>query len=251
MMLAACPLCADARITPFVEAKGYHYHRCAACGFAFLNPMPMQIDLNETYQGQRGVVRDFYPHAASRRRKALLRAARFLPYCFRRTVIDIGCGGGFFVNAARVLGARLSCGLDVDAQSIAYARREFPKCDFTCASFDSFRPEVRFDFVHCSEVIEHLPDPHALMRLLVACCKPRAHAFITTPDLSSPNVPANVAEWAGFGPPAHVGLFSRSNLLKLFGDYGFVAVRTLPARKTGMKILFRLDRLSPGARNAA
>lgn len=235
-----CPLCSSDRHAPYVVVKGFAYHRCAACGFAFLHPMPTQMDLNEVYQGHKGIHADFYPHAASRRRKALLRALRLFRHIRGRTVIDIGCGGGFFVDAARLLGATAT-GVDVDASTIAYARRAFPRCEFHCVSLDTFAPGRRYDLVHCSEVIEHAPDPHVLMRLLVACCRPGGHVFITTPDLGSPNVPATVEEWPGFAPPVHTGLFTESNLCALFERYGLKLVRRLPPRKTGMKLLFRLD----------
>jgi SAM-dependent methyltransferase len=237
--LHACPLCAGNRIAPYVVVKGYPYHRCDDCGFAFLNPMPSQMALNDEYQGHKGIIADFYPHAASRRRKALFRALSLAPYLFRRSVLDIGCGGGFFVNAARILGARSATGLDVDANTIAYATRAFPRCEFRCVSFDSFMPVSRYDFIYSSEVIEHVQDPHAYMRLLQACSDEGGHLFITTPDLSSPRVPGDVSAWAGFAPPAHVGLFTSANLRELFAGYGFDVVRVLKPRKTGVKILFR------------
>ena len=228
-------------MTPFVEVKGYPYSRCATCGFVFLNPMPTQIDLNESYQGHKAITADFYPHSASRRRKALLRALRLARFILGKRVLDIGCGGGFFVNAARRLSAEAT-GLDVDTQSIAYARRHFPQCNFIQSSFDDFRADQPFDFVHCSEVIEHLPDPHALMRLLRQCCRTGSHVFITTPDLGSPDVPGDISSWPGFAPPAHVGLFNEHNLTRLFEQHGFQKTRTLRRRKTGMKIVFRYNK---------
>lgn len=237
--LTNCPLCGGREVAPLIVVKSYSYHRCAGCGFAFLNPMPTQVDLNEEYQGHKGIAADFYPHAASRKRKALLRAATLMRHFFHRTVLDIGCGGGFFVDAARRLGARSATGLDVDANTIAYAQRTFPRSRYQCVSFDSYVPPATFDFIHSSEVIEHLPDPHAFMRLLRACSHPGGYAFITTPDLSSPLVPGDIAQWRGFAPPAHVGLFNRANLEMLFSRYGFVTVRVFKPRKTGVKILFQ------------
>jgi 2-polyprenyl-3-methyl-5-hydroxy-6-metoxy-1,4-benzoquinol methylase len=237
--LHGCPLCAGTRIAPYVVVKGYPYHRCEDCGFAFLNPMPSQLALNDEYQGHKGIAEDHYPHAASRRRKALFRALGLLPHLFRRSVLDIGCGGGFFVDAARRVGARSATGLDVDTSTIAYARRHFPRCEFQCVSFDSFAPSATYDFIYSSEVIEHVQDPHAYLRLLQACSRIGSHVFITTPDLSNPRVPVNPADWLGFAPPAHVGLFTRANLQALFARYGFEVVRVLPPRKTGVKVLFQ------------
>jgi SAM-dependent methyltransferase len=238
-VLANCPLCGGSKIAPLVVVKDYPYHRCADCGFAFLNPMPAQIDLNEEYQGHKGIAADFYPHASSRKRKALLRAATLLRQIFHRTVLDIGCGGGFFVDAARRMGARAATGIDVDAGTIAYAQRSFPRNQFHCVSFNDYTPAASFDLIHSSEVIEHLPDPHAFMKLLCACSHIGSYAFITTPDLSSPLVPKDLAQWPGFAPPAHVGLFTRANLEMLYSRYGFTAVRVFTPRKTGIKILFR------------
>ena len=239
MELTACPLCTAEHISPYVKKKGYNYDRCVACGFSFLNPMPGQMDLNESYQGHKGISRDFYPHASSRKRRALFRALRFWRYLRGRCVLDIGCGGGFFVSAARLLGARQATGLDVDANTVAYARREFPRGEFICASFDTFHPRDQFQFIYCSELIEHVCDPHALMRLLRRTCGPGSYVYITTPDLGSPNVPLRVADWGGFAPPAHVGLFNEANLKQLFIHYGYSPLRKLPDRKTGLKILFR------------
>ncbi|HTT07959.1 MAG TPA: class I SAM-dependent methyltransferase [Gammaproteobacteria bacterium] len=236
--LHACPLCNSARIGFYLEIKGYRHDRCTDCGFAFLNPMPDQRRLNATYQGWRQINQAFYPHAGSRGRKSLLRGLRLWGYLRGKRVLDVGCGGGFFVNAARRLGAEAT-GLDVDTGSIAYARREFPACRFECMSYDNYRPERKFDFIHCSEVIEHVSNPHDLMKLFAATLAPGGHIFITTPDLGSPNLPANVADWAGFSPPVHVGLFTEGNLRQLFDQYGFALVKKFPIRKTGMKLLFQ------------
>ncbi len=200
--------------------------------------MPDQRRLNEAYQGWREINQKFYPHAGSRRRKSLLRALRLWPYLFKKRVLDVGCGGGFFVHAARRLGAAEAVGLDVDAGSIAYARREFPLCRFECMSYDNFRPGKKFDFIHCSEVIEHLTNPHELMKLFAATLAPGGRLFITTPDLGSPNLPVNIAEWGGFAPPVHVALYTEKNLRRLLNQYGFTLARRFPVRKTGMKLLF-------------
>lgn len=238
---STCPLCSGSRHAPYVVVKGHAYHRCPDCGFAFLDPMPSPSDLEAEYQGHKGIAADYYPHASSRRRKAFFRALRLIRRIRGRSVIDIGCGGGFFVGAARLLGAAAATGVDVDASTIAYARRAYPGCEFHCVSLDRFVPATRYELVHCSEVIEHVPDPHVLMRLLLACCRPGGHVFITTPDLGSRNLPARIEQWPGFAPPVHTGLFTEENLCALFDRYGFKPVLRLPPRRTGMKLLFRLE----------
>src|SRR3990172_403366 len=219
MNLTACPLCSSDRFTFYVEKEGYRYDRCEDCAFAFLNPMPEQMELNEIYQGQRSITADYYPHASSRKRKALFRAFRFRRYIRNKRVLDIGCGGGFFVNAARLLGGQAS-GIDVDAVTVAYARRHYPQCEFNCVSLDTYRPQQRFDFVYSFDVIEHVPNPHRFMELLRAASAPGGYVYINTCDLGSPRLPKNVADWGGVAPPVHTGLFMESNLRALFERYG-------------------------------
>jgi hypothetical protein len=41
-----------------------------------LNPMPGQMDLNESYQGHKGISRDFYPHASEHKVAGKIAAAK-------------------------------------------------------------------------------------------------------------------------------------------------------------------------------
>jgi len=52
----------------------------------------------------------------------------------RGPVLDVGCGGGFQVEAFRRFGMRPT-GLDISVNSIAFARNAFSKCDFHCENF--------------------------------------------------------------------------------------------------------------------
>jgi 2-polyprenyl-3-methyl-5-hydroxy-6-metoxy-1,4-benzoquinol methylase len=201
--------------------------------------MPDQESLHRFYQDDRVIGDHSYPKASSRRRRAWLRAFRLFPLVWRKRVIDIGCGGGFLVNAFRLAGGKAT-GLDVSAKAIRYAQHQFTKCEFFCASFAEFQSSARqFDFIHSAEVIEHVNDLGAYMELLRRLSVPKGYVFITTPDSGSPKRPASRADWGGFAPSAHVGLFNASNLTELFARYGFTAVRHYPDKKMGLKILFQ------------
>lgn len=234
---APCAVCRGVQFSDFAFKDGWQYVSCDDCGFVVVDPMPDQTTLNELYQGDGGATATFYPKAASRARRAWLRAARLWRYLRGRRAVDVGCGGGFMVEAFRRWGADAS-GLDVDAEAMAYATRAFPRCRFHCVSFDRFSVAAPYDFVYSSELIEHvsrLDDYMDLMRRLTAR---GSHVLITTPDLGSPRVPADVRAWDVFGPPYHVQFFRRDNLRRLFDRHGFAERRVLPDRKAGLKVLF-------------
>jgi SAM-dependent methyltransferase len=60
---------------------------------------------------------------------------------------------------------------------------EYPKHDFVCDVLDI--PDTsKFDFVICTEVFEHVPDPVALIEKLSALTKSDGYILITVPFLS-------------------------------------------------------------------
>ena len=125
----------------------------------------------------------------------------------------------------RRLGAR-TAGLDISPGSIAYARDAFPKVRFFEETFETFlaRGET-FDFIHSSEVIEHIGDVKTYMTFLAGIARPGAKLFLTTPDIAHPTVPEDVTAWDMFSPPRHVQFFSEATLTRLFDTYGFDIVK--------------------------
>lgn len=236
---SGCGVCQSAHATEFVEKDGYKFSKCARCGFVFLNPMPDQTKLNEIYEDQAVIGDGDYPKARSRKQRAFGRAVWLWPYIFRKKILDIGCGGGFIVNAFTRLGAE-GHGFDVDETAIGYARRSFPDSHFMTSSFEDFQGhDDQYDFVYSSEVIEHVAELPKFMELLKRVTRPGGYVYITTPDLGSPRRPKNVLDWDVFSPPIHVQFFDETMLASLFERYGFKRVRKYYDSKIGLKMLFR------------
>jgi 2-polyprenyl-3-methyl-5-hydroxy-6-metoxy-1,4-benzoquinol methylase len=225
--MSTCSICAGQHHTHFVRQDGYDYVACDNCGFVFLDPMPDPDRLHQIYNEDEGAISvGSYPKARSRMRRAMLRALRLLPYYFRREAIDVGCGGGFVVEAMRRLGARSASGLDISAPAIAFARSSFPKATFYEETFGPFLARgLQFDFLHSSEVIEHIGAVHEYMNFLSAIARPGARLFITTPDIGHPTVPQPVTSWDMLSPPRHVHFFTEKTLETLFDAHGFDIVR--------------------------
>ncbi len=183
-----CRVCGDSHTGFFAEKDGYEYARCAACGFVFLDPMPDAAALAGQYAGA-AIGAEAYPKAASRFRRARVKALRLVRYVRGNETIDLGCGGGFMVEAMRRLGARAT-GVDVNPGAIAYASRRFAHNRFYCDDLAAFDGRgLAFDFVYASEVMEHLPDIDAFMGLIARITRPGGHVYVTTPDIGHWRVP--------------------------------------------------------------
>lgn len=216
----ACPICDGVQAVFYARQDEYNFVACRSCGFVFLFPMPDASSLAAVYDDSAFDV-GRYPKAKSRMRRAMMRALRLWPHFVAKDAIDVGCGGGFLAEAMRRLGAR-TAGLDISAGSIAYASDAFPKVRFFNETFDTFlsRGET-YDFIHSSEVIEHIGDVKSYMSFLAGIARPGAKLFLTTPDILHPMVPKDVTDWDMFSPPRHVQFFSESTLTRLLDAYGF------------------------------
>jgi 2-polyprenyl-3-methyl-5-hydroxy-6-metoxy-1,4-benzoquinol methylase len=237
-----CPACRRNKALPAFSKNGYALRRCRACGFLFVHPYPSDPELADFYNDPaRAPTADVFNKAASRRRRAWVRSLKFLPYVMGRSVLDIGCGGGFMAGAFARLGARAS-GLDIGVGAIAYARKHFPRCTFYCEPFAAFRRRgLRFDFVFSSELLEHLPGPEGLLQTMAAVTKPGGRVYVSAPDAGHPAVPTDIARWDDVIPPEHLQFFNRANAELAFARHGLRLVKAYRKRTPALSLMFRRD----------
>lgn len=235
-----CPACHGHKASFSFSKDGYALFRCPDCDFLFVHPYPSNATLIDFYETTyRGASSEFYPKSFSRRWRGWWRSLQFIRYVRGRDVLDLGCGGGFMVEAFNRLGARAS-GLDISQNSIAYARQLVPQSQFYCEDLTTFRKRnLTFDFVFSSEVLEHLPGPTEFMETLAAITRPNGYVYVSAPDIGHPAVPQNLPSWSDICPPEHLQFFNHNNLLMVFRQYGFVMEKTMKSRTPAHSVIFR------------
>jgi 2-polyprenyl-6-hydroxyphenyl methylase/3-demethylubiquinone-9 3-methyltransferase len=92
------------------------------------------------------------------------------------TILDIGCGGGLVSEPLARLGASVTGidpGSDNIAAAMAHAEPQGLPISYRAVTAERLRDEgATFDAVLCLEVVEHVPDPAAFVRLAAGLVQP-------------------------------------------------------------------------------
>ncbi|MCI0508954.1 3-demethylubiquinone-9 3-methyltransferase [Chromohalobacter marismortui] len=102
-----------------------------------------------------------------------------------KTAIDVGCGGGLLSEAMAHRGARVT-GIDMGEAPLAVARLHQQESDVSVDYRQISAEEMaaqhpgEFDVVTCLEMLEHVPDPAAVVRACATLVKPGGHVFFST-----------------------------------------------------------------------
>ncbi len=138
-------------------------------------------------------------------------------------LLDIGCGNGAFVRAARAWGWDAE-GLDPDPNAAAVVRAA--GLPITVGSLPKLGyPDASFAAVTMSHSIEHLHDPLAGLHEIRRILQPGGTVWIATPNLDSNGHEVFGAEWVGLDPPRHLVLFTAPSLISTLSQAGFVEIR--------------------------
>lgn len=102
-----------------------------------------------------------------------------------KTVLDIGCGGGILAESMARKGANVT-GIDLSEKALKVADLHSLESgvqlryELISAEDMAAREAGRFDVVTCMEMLEHVPDPAAIVHACAALVKPGGHVFFST-----------------------------------------------------------------------
>ena len=101
------------------------------------------------------------------------------------TVLDVGCGGGLLSEAMAKAGAAVT-GIDLAPNLLKAARlhglESGVKVDYRETSVEALADAQpgSFDAVTCMEMLEHVPDPSAIVRACATLLKPGGRLLLST-----------------------------------------------------------------------
>jgi len=102
-----------------------------------------------------------------------------------KSVLDVGCGGGILSEALADAGATVT-GIDLADKSLQVAKLHLlesgKQVEYRKVAVEVLAEErpAHYDVVTCMEMLEHVPDPAAVVAACAKLVKPNGHVFFST-----------------------------------------------------------------------
>ena len=244
-----CPACGGPGRSRNYEVDDFDLYRCRLCRTEFLVQSPDRPPVENIFWDRYKF--ELYANPAvqaeyeQRYRLLLDEVSRFET---PRTVLDVGCGIGNFVEYAERQGIS-AVGADVDDDAIATARGR----GLTAWHVDELAERVEpgsVDLITLWDVIEHVQDPHALLRQALPHLRPGGYVILETPDVQFParqlaigiRKVAEPVRWSDiFYYAGHKIYFSGRGLSNLLASCGLDVVSEFGMRSPSAKMANIVD----------
>ena len=211
-----CLVCSGSRRTPQWRAHGMMLFECLDCGHHYFEKMPK--NLAEVYQGESYLQEsksgylanvDYRLRRFATERLAILDANK--AFNVGQSLLDVGCGTGWFLHAAK------QRGYEVSGFEYSSALARFTADSVGCRVYDSDLAGIAasFDVITLFDVIEHVPAPVHTLSGLRRVLKPGGVILVFCPNFTSLAISTARAESNLVMPTRHLSYFTRSSVLRL------------------------------------
>ncbi|HEU0104927.1 MAG TPA: class I SAM-dependent methyltransferase [Vicinamibacteria bacterium] len=196
--------------------------RCTSCGLCYVRPRLRWELILEGYRG--GTDENFVSQIAFREttfRKCLDKIEKIAPPAGKR-VLDVGAAGGSFLAMARERGyAPLGC--EPSTWMCQFAREHYGLDLHPGTIFDMPVERGSVDLLTLWDVIEHTPDPKAVLARAHELLTPGGVLVMSWPDNSSGAARLLGAKWP-FLLTVHLYYFTPATMTELLRRTGFLAL---------------------------
>lgn len=134
-------------------------------------------------------------------------------------LLELGCGNGDTLKLLSEWGWEVE-GIDFDPKAVANARGKGVPA-YEGDLFSRNYSSMSFDAIFSNHVIEHVPDPAAVLVESYRILKPGGRCIVVTPNANSILHGHFRSDWRGMEPPRHLHLFTTGSLARLAQDAGF------------------------------
>ena len=171
----------------FISFSKVNYKVCADCFCVYQDPIT-KLDYSESYwQGAidlEGVKRNFTEERNFKVKNWYGDTIKYLNKNKNISVLDIGCGLGFFLSSLNT--SIKKYGVEQSSYAINYMKKNFNNINLIQGGIEKIKDfNIKFDVVMLYHVIEHLPNPSEAIPLIKEVTKPGGVLILGTPNAGS------------------------------------------------------------------
>lgn len=209
-----------ARDLRFENEGVFNLVQCQQCGLVYLNPRPTRAGMARFYQRYH----DYSTNDAWLQRRQLERLREVERRREVGKLLDVGCGKGGFLRAARDRGWRCF-GVEISFQASNEARRM--GLDVATGRFEDVDyPDSFFDVITMYHVLEHLYDPSEALSKAYQLIKRGGLLVVAVPNFNSLQAGIFRQRWYHLDAPRHLYHFTPSTLKMLLHKAEFKVLET-------------------------
>ncbi|MBK5195695.1 MAG: methyltransferase domain-containing protein [Proteiniphilum sp.] len=237
--ITSCPVCGSSDIEKVFDSVDHFSSRevfpicdCRECGFRFTNNFPSEDVIGKYYDSpayishsdsDKGLTNRMY-HLF--RRLMLRRKVNLVKRHLKRDnahLLDIGCGTGYFLNAAKEKGFTVS-GIEKDEKAREKAITRF-KLDVKEETGFFATDQTSFDVVTLWHVLEHLEKLNESIEKMVDILTPDGTMVIALPNHRSFDAKWYKEKWAAYDTPRHLWHLTPDTLERLLAKHNLSVVK--------------------------
>lgn len=156
-------------------------------------------------------------------------------------VLDVGCGSGGLLGALRGA-AGYRAGIELSPTAAKAAAEVADEVVNLPVDADLPFPPGSFDVAVCADILEHLPDPAAVLTTVANLCRPGGAVVVSVPNVANWQARLRLLrgvwryEQVGLFDSGHLRFFTRTTLLELVAGCGLAVEACVPARQPDLAV---------------
>ncbi|MEP4533564.1 MAG: class I SAM-dependent methyltransferase [Cyclobacteriaceae bacterium] len=195
----------------------------------FVEKNPTKRELDDFYSSYAYSEGQFFSEVTRKRYNELL--DQFEPYRKKNTILDIGCGSGFFLETALARGWEVY-GTEYSSAAVSLCQNKGMNVSLGALE-EAFFKEENFDVITSFEVIEHINNPLHEMKLIERILRKGGLFYCTTPNFNSISRHVLRAAWDVIHYPEHLSFYTDRSFDYLMRSVG---LKKLTILTTGISL---------------